>query len=104
MPMHRPGRRGSRDSFLEPELRQRRRRLDEFGRCDPGRQAIARRVMRKFLAIAALGAAYGYAQEGPQPRYVDPGKPGQPPSDAIVLFGGKDLSEWVHSDGAPAKW
>src|SRR5260370_3575478 len=60
--------------------------------------------VRKSLAIVLLGAACGCAQEGPQPRYVDPGKPGQPPSDAIVLFNGKDLSEWVHSDGSPAKW
>jgi len=60
--------------------------------------------MRELLAILLLGTACGCAQEGPQPRYVDPGKPGQPPSDAIVLFDGKDLSEWVHANGAPAKW
>lgn len=36
----------------------------------------------------------------PRPAVVDPGttgtpdKPGQPPSDAIVLFDGKDLSHW----------
>lgn len=26
------------------------------------------------------------------------------PSDAIVLFDGTDLSQWVHNDGSPAKW
>lgn len=32
----------------------------------------------------------------PRPPIVRPGKePGQPPSDAIVLFDGKDLSQWV---------
>jgi hypothetical protein len=34
----------------------------------------------------------------PHPRMVSPGaKPGDPPSDAIVLFGGKDLSKWLDS-------
>jgi hypothetical protein len=32
----------------------------------------------------------------PEPLVVKPGKaPGQPPSDAIILFNGKDLSQWV---------
>jgi hypothetical protein len=30
----------------------------------------------------------------PEPKVVDPGPPGGPPSDAIVLFDGKDLSQW----------
>jgi len=25
---------------------------------------------------------------------VDPGSAGRPPSDAVVLFGGEDLSQW----------
>ena len=29
---------------------------------------------------------------------------GKAPSDAIVLFDGKDLSHWVDKDGKPAKW
>ena len=43
----------------------------------------------------------------PQPKVVTPGtfssedKPGQPPSDAIVLFDGKDLSKWIGRDGEP---
>lgn len=46
----------------------------------------------------------------PLPPVVDPGTastqdaPGRPPSDAVVLFDGKDLSKWVHEGGAPAKW
>src|SRR3990172_4239063 len=29
-----------------------------------------------------------------EPKVVDPGPPGGPPSDAIVLFDGKDMSQW----------
>jgi hypothetical protein len=43
----------------------------------------------------------------PQPRIVTPGPvttPGAAPSDAIVLFNGKDLSAWQHEGGKPAQW
>jgi len=47
----------------------------------------------------------------PQPKVIDPGtastpdQPGRPPSDAIVLFDGKDLSRWrADKDGGPAAW
>ncbi|HTE29974.1 MAG TPA: DUF1080 domain-containing protein [Chryseolinea sp.] len=43
----------------------------------------------------------------PVPKIVDPGPyPGMvaPPSDAIVLFDGKDLSKWKSRDGSEAKW
>jgi hypothetical protein len=47
----------------------------------------------------------------PVPPVIDPGTasaqetPGRPPSDAVVLFDGKDLSQWVQKkDGSPAKW
>jgi hypothetical protein len=41
----------------------------------------------------------------PHPRIVTPADtPGGAPSDAIVLFAGKDLSEWTGQDGAPPKW
>jgi len=45
----------------------------------------------------------------PQPRVVAPGmagtldKPGTPPSDAVILFDGTDLSKW-QANGKPAKW
>jgi Domain of Unknown Function (DUF1080) len=46
----------------------------------------------------------------PLPPIIQPGtpstqaQPGKPPSDAIVLFNGKDLSGWVSAKGGPAKW
>jgi hypothetical protein len=40
----------------------------------------------------------------PVPRVVTPGRGTAPPSDALVLFGGKDLSEWEGVAGGPAKW
>ncbi|HWD93240.1 MAG TPA: DUF1080 domain-containing protein [Verrucomicrobiae bacterium] len=46
----------------------------------------------------------------PQSPVVVPGtfsteeKPGTPPSDAIVLFDGTDLSQWQDQKGEPANW
>src|SRR5512147_1060840 len=45
--------------------------------------------------------------ERPHPPVIDPGASGSPaprPSDAISLFDGKDLSQWVGEDSAPARW
>jgi len=42
--------------------------------------------------------------ERPRPRVVTPSaKPGGPPSDAIVLFDGKDLSKWLSHGGEQNK-
>jgi hypothetical protein len=52
----------------------------------------------------------GHDRRRPQPRVVEPGtagtpdQPGRPPADAVVLFGGEDLSAWVGMDGSPTKW
>lgn len=42
----------------------------------------------------------------PEPKVVTPGATyGDPPSDAIILFDGKNLDEWVQNrDKSPAKW
>lgn len=41
----------------------------------------------------------------PQPKVISTGEhPSDPPSDAIVLFDGTDLSEWVKTNGEQAKW
>ncbi len=78
----------------------------------------------RALALLLLAAAPAVAQappdpEGwaqhdekrPQPTVVDPGTgfppdtPGRPPSDAIVLFDGRDLSAWKSQKGElPAPW
>lgn len=69
-----------------------------------------------LLATATFNAAFSYGQEtdpkatevwSPEPAKVTPGKTNSDaPSDAIVLFGGKDLSEWVSVKDTtqPAKW
>ena len=46
----------------------------------------------------------------PQPKVINPGtastqeQAGRPPSDAIVLFDGKDLSHWRTHGDRPAAW
>ena len=71
-----------------------------------------------LIAAAAPFAAPSLAQDAakakpedtetwePVPKVVTPGdKPGAPPSDAIVLFDGKNEDEWVYNkDKAPAQW
>jgi len=49
-------------------------------------------------------------RERPLPPVVTPATAstpepaGKPPSDAVVLFDGKDLSQWCAMDGSPSKW
>jgi hypothetical protein len=40
----------------------------------------------------------------PVPPVVIPGQNSSPPSDAIVLFDGRNLDEWESSDGGPVAW
>ena len=60
---------------------------------------------RSALGILISFAAFAWAQrsEGPQPVVVDPGGPGKPPSDAVVLFNGRDNSGWTTLEGTPSK-
>ena len=55
----------------------------------------------RLLFLVATSAAFA---ADPVPPVVTPGVQGAPPSDAIVLFDGKDLSAWKSSDGGPARW
>lgn len=61
------------------------------------------------LIFFSLATSHGFAAgEIPapkeEPKVIDPGPPGGPPSDAVVLFDGKDLSKWKGANNGPAKW
>jgi Domain of Unknown Function (DUF1080) len=48
-----------------------------------------------------------HSMDRPRPPVVTPAPPGDPvppPSDAVVLFDGKDLKEWSADSGRPARW
>jgi hypothetical protein len=72
--------------------------------------------MKYFLLIPSmiLMMIKGYSQESkdpkatevwePEPKIVTPGNNGAPPSDAIILFDGKDLELWSGIDGKAAGW
>src|SRR5215212_4151533 len=76
------------------------------------------RINRWALTIAALLVAPPawsqkvtdwpvHSAERPQPPVVTPAGPvtTPPPTDAVVLFDGKDLSKWRRQeDGTPARW
>ena len=75
-------------------------------------------VLTVLLLAASSHACYAQVQttwkihdlSRPLPPVIDPAtastqeSPGRAPSDAVVLFDGKDLSRWVHKDGSAAKW
>lgn len=54
-----------------------------------------------FLLAASM--AFAQSPEGPQPPVVDPGGPGKAPSDAIVLFNGRDNTGWMTLERQPSK-
>ena len=61
------------------------------------------RIPEILVWLLFAGAAAAQTSEGPQPPVVEPGGPGKAPSDAIVLFDGKDNSHWMTMDGKPSK-
>ena len=74
-----------------------------------------------FLSLVFLGGVLSNAQsarpqvekwkvhdpERPMPPVVDPGPDGEPvpaPADAVILFDGRDLSQWTDGKGQSARW
>jgi hypothetical protein len=49
-------------------------------------------------SLALLAAEWKSGKVWPEPLLVDPGTNGSPPSDAIVLFDGTDMSAWKGAD------
>ena len=78
--------------------------------CPPSMQGLlSRRAIISAIAVVAaiLLCSLLYAQrvreylsgiKWPEVKVVDPGDPGEHPGDAIVLFDGKDMSQWVNGD------
>src|SRR5581483_8723087 len=90
----------------------------------PLRPSLMKRKNLPGLAAVLLAAAglNSIAFAAPDPNWLDHDRdrplppvvtpatgstqeqPGTPPSDAVVLFDGKDNSQWVAMDGSPTKW
>ncbi len=69
-------------------------------------------ILRRFTSICVTLLAFALAgrahlslaadkKEEPEPKVIDSGPP---PSDAIVLFDGKDLSKWQSDKGGEPGW
>jgi len=72
---------------------------------------VASVVVRSSSSSAESGQEWKiHDRTRPLPLVITPGEPstedhaGKPPSDAIVLFNGKDLSNWESIKGTPAEW
>lgn len=69
-----------------------------FGWCICGVGATLAQAPARWLA---------HDMERPRPAVITPGQPAlpaPPPSDAVVLFDGRDLSKWRDAEGGPARW
>jgi hypothetical protein len=60
-----------------------------------------RSALSTYLVILSFIDGKQAIRAEEEPRVV---KPGPPPADAIVLFGGTDLSQWQGEGGGKASW
>jgi len=67
-------------------------------------QPHARFTVLLIAASLLLGVAPALRAADTEPPVVTPGTAGSPPSDAIVLFDGKDLSKFRTDKGGAAGW
>ncbi|MGA7721737.1 MAG: DUF1080 domain-containing protein [Ignavibacteriaceae bacterium] len=69
-------------------------------------------MKKTFILLFVIFTAQFFAQDDPRltevwspiPPVIKPGDNGRPPSDAIILFDGKNLNEWTNDKGAAAGW
>ncbi|HEY8485341.1 MAG TPA: DUF1080 domain-containing protein [Longimicrobiales bacterium] len=70
--------------------------------------AVAECWSQSAATKAAVDRWPVHSMERPRPPVVTPGPapatPVPPPSDAIVLFDGRDVSKWRSSKGGPVQW
>ena len=74
--------------------------------------AIKFAVWSVLIVLALVMSGYAakdkyevHDETRPRPQVIAPPEQfGQAPSDAIILFNGKDLSEWASDKGGDAKW
>ncbi|MCB1125597.1 MAG: DUF1080 domain-containing protein [Verrucomicrobiae bacterium] len=72
--------------------------------------AVAATTAQAQPALPPIHLPLGHDRTRPLPPVVDPGQPstqeqaGKAPSDAVVLFDGSDIAQWVAMNGSPTKW
>ncbi|HEY2881972.1 MAG TPA: DUF1080 domain-containing protein [Pirellulales bacterium] len=68
--------------------------------------ALAGTLTATALAVSAAACSAQEYKSGriwPEPKVVEPGKEGNPPADAVVLFDGKDMSAFTGADAWEVK-
>lgn len=82
--------------------------IKEWTKMEPNDKGEMKEV--KYMSIDGITVHETDPAIQPPPPVVTPGvessqeKPGTPPSDAVVLFDGTDLSNWTSLAGQPTKW